>query len=412
MIHKQNILHSVYPQKGTVRLKICYVGSVFPRSNDDTEVPWLRKTVSLLIEQGHEITVFVPSFRGLKSHIIDGITVKRFRYFPARWEDLTHDEGGPNKIHKLHYKIITIFYLLSGSIQLALLHRKKKFDILHVHWPFPHGILSTFAMMFHKTKIILNFHGACLLLAQRFPYVRWFLKYFIEKADAVIVNSSFTGKKVTDIYNRPIHVIPYGTTVVPKTSEHKAVPGRHIFSVGRMIERKGFKYLIDAMPQVVREFPDATLTIAGGGPVREQLVQQVNTLQLQKNVILPGKVSAEELERLFSQGDMFILPAIIDKNGDTEGLGVVLIEAMTYKMPVIASNVGGIPDVIIPGKSGILVEQKNPSMLADAIIDLLRNPKKMQDIGEMGYAFISKEFSWKKVIGEIESLYEEVIRES
>jgi glycosyltransferase involved in cell wall biosynthesis len=179
-----------------------------------------------------------------------------------------------------------------------------------------------------------------------------------------------------------------------------------------MIERKGFKYLIDAMPQVVREFPDATLTIAGGGPVREQLVQQVNTLQLQKNVILPGKVSAEELERLFSQGDMFILPAIIDKNGDTEGLGVVLIEAMTYKMPVIASNVGGIPDVIIPGKSGILVEQKNPSMLADAIIDLLRNPKKMQDIGEMGYAFISKEFSWKKVIGEIESLYEEVIRES
>jgi glycosyltransferase involved in cell wall biosynthesis len=263
-------------------------------------------------------------------------------------------------------------------------------------------------LMFHKTKVILNFHGACLLLAQRFPYVRWFLKHFIEKADAVIVNSSFTGKKVTDIYKRPIHVIPYGTTVVPKTTERKAVPGQHIFCVGRMIERKGFKYLIDAMPQVVREFPGVRLTLAGGGPVREILLQQVNSLQLQKNVNLPGKVSAEELERLFSQADMFILPAIVDKNGDTEGLGVVLIEAMTYKMPVIASNVGGIPDVIIPGTSGILVEQKNPSALADVIVDLLKNPQKMQEIGQMGYAYISKEFSWKRVIAEIESLYEEV----
>jgi glycosyltransferase involved in cell wall biosynthesis len=389
-------------------MKICYVGSVFPRSNDDTEVPWLRKTVSLLIEQGHEITVFVPSFRGLKSHTIDGITVKRFRYFFAKWEDVTHDEGGPNKVHKLHYKIISAFYILSGSIQLAILHRKEKFDILHVHWPFPHGFLSTFAMMFHKTKVILNFHGACLLLAQRFPYVRWFLKCFIEKADAVIVNSSFTGKKVTDIYNRPIHVIPYGTTVIPKTTERKTVPGQHIFCVGRMIERKGFKYLIDAMPQVVKEFPGVTLTLAGGGPVRELLLQQVNNLQLQKNVNLPGKVSAEELERLFSQADMFILPAIVDKNGDTEGLGVVLIEAMTYKMPVIASNVGGIPDVIIPGTSGILVEQKDPSALADAIVDLLKNPQKMQKIGQLGNTYISKEFSWKRVIGEIESLYEKV----
>jgi glycosyltransferase involved in cell wall biosynthesis len=390
-------------------MKICYVGSVFPRSNDDTEVPWLRKTVSLLIEQGHEITVFVPSFRGLKSHTIDGIKVKRFRYFPAKWEDLTHDEGGPNKIHKLHYKIITVFYLLSGSIQLALLHRKEKFDILHVHWPFPHGILSTFAMLFHKTKVILNFHGACLLLAQRYPYVRWFLKYFIQKADAVIVNSSFTGKKVTDIFQRPIRVIPYGTTIEPVSTERKATPGHHIFCVGRMIERKGFKYLIDAMVQVIREFPDVTLTLAGGGPVRESLLRQVESLQLQNSVNLPGKVSAEELERLFSQGDMFILPAIIDKNGDTEGLGVVLIEAMTYKMPVIASNVGGIPDVIIPGKSGVLVEQKNPSALADAIIKLFKDPKKMQDIGESGYEFISKEFSWKRVIGEIDSLYGEVV---
>ncbi len=389
-------------------MKICYIGSVFPRSDEDTEVPWLRKTVKLLIEKGYDITVFVPSFRGLKSHTVEGIKVKRFRYFPSKWEDLTGEEGGPNKIHKLRYKIITVFYLLSGSIQLALLHSREKFDILHVHWPFPHGILSTFATLFCKSKVILNYHGACLLLARRYPFVRWFIWYFTKHADAVIVNSSFTGKQVTDIYKRDIHVIPYGTTVEPRSPEHKPGTSRRIFSVGRMIERKGFKYLIDAMPEVLKPFPDATLTIAGGGPMREELIKQVEQLHIQESVFLPGKVSADELEKLFSQADMFVLPAIVDKNGDTEGLGVVLIEAMTYKMPVIASNVGGIPDVIIPGVSGILVEQKNSLMIASEIIGLLNEPQKIQLIGDQGYSFILKHFSWDRVIGQICDLYSSV----
>lgn len=390
-------------------MKICCIGSVYPRNNDDSEVPWLRKTVDLLVEKGHDITVFVPSFRGLKPHTIDGVTVKRFRYFPAKWEDLTGEEGAPNKIHKLHYKIITLFYLMSGSLQLALLHFRKKFDILHVHWPFPHGFFSTFATLFCKSKVILNFHGACLLLANRYSFVRNFLKYFIKNADAVIVNSSFTGKKVTEIYERPIYVIPYGTTVMPKSTVRKEGSGRQIFSVGRMIERKGFTYLIDAMPMVVSQFPDAKLVLAGGGPIRGQLIQQVNKLQLQQNVNLPGKVSAEDLEMLYAQGDIFVLPAIIDKNGDTEGLGVVLIEAMTYKIPVIASNVGGIPDVIVSGTSGILVDQRNSSMLAAELIGLLKDPEKMRRIGEQGYNFISTRFSWEKVIRKIENIYSEVI---
>jgi glycosyltransferase involved in cell wall biosynthesis len=391
-------------------MKICYVGSVYPRSQNDTEVPWLRKTVNLLVKQGHEITVFVTSFRGLKTHTIDGVTVKRFRYFPAKWEDVTHDEGGPNKIHKMHYFLISAIYILSGSLQLAMLHRREKFDILHVHWPFPHGIMSSFAKIFCKTRIVLNFHGAELLLVKRFGFVKSFLRYFIKNADAVIVNSSFTGKKVTDIYNCDINVIPYGTTIEPVINISKKSYGRNIFSVGRMIERKGFKYLIDAMKYVVKEFPDARLTLAGGGPVRDELMQQVKELSLENYVSLPGKVPSVVLEKLFSGADMFVLPAIIDKNGDTEGLGVVLVEAMTYKLPVVASNVGGIPDVIIPGKSGILVEEKNSQALSEAMIKLLKAPDEMKVLGEKGFDFVSGYFSWERVINNIEAIYKSVCR--
>lgn len=389
-------------------MKICFVGSVYPRFQDDTEVPWLRRTVNELAARGHDVTVFVPSFRGLKSHTIDGVRVKRFRYFFSKWEDLTGEEGGPNKIHKFHYKVLTVFYIIAGSIGLAILNRKEKYDILHVHWPFPHGIFSTFALLFRKTKVILNFHGAELLLAKRFGFVKSFLKYFIEHADAIVVNSSFTGKNVTAINNKHVNIIPYGTTIEPSSQQMKEKNGRHVFSLGRMIERKGFKYLVDAMSIVVREFPDALLTIAGGGPLRDQLIEQAKSLGLENNVFLPGKVPAQTLNELFINADMFVLPAIIDKNGDTEGLGVVLVEAMTYKLPVIASNVGGIPDVIIPEVSGILVEEKNAESIAHAIIDFMRNPERMKQVGEMGFSFISKEFTWDKVIGDMDRLYKKV----
>jgi len=304
---------------------------------------------------------------------------------------------------------LTVFYIIAGSIGLALLNRKEKYDILHVHWPFPHGIFSTFALLFRKTKVVLNFHGAELLLAKRFGFVKSFLKYFIEHADAIVVNSSFTGKNVTSINNKPVNIIPYGTTIEPSLQQKKVKNGRHVFSLGRMIERKGFKYLIDAMSIVVKEFPDALLTIAGGGPLRDQLIEQAKSLNLENNVFLPGKVAAETLNELFTNADMFVLPAIVDKNGDTEGLGVVLVEAMTYRLPVIASNVGGIPDVIIPDVSGVLVEEQSPQSIANAIIDFMRNPDTMKRIGEMGFTFISKEFTWNKVIGDMDSLYRKVV---
>lgn len=392
-------------------MKICHICSVFPRSDADTEVPWFRRTIRLQVEQGHDVTVFVPSFKGLKSHTIDGkITVKRWRYFPSRWEDLTHDEGGPNKIHKFRYKFITLFYIFFGCINIALFHSKEKFSILHVHWPFPHGLFSSFATLFCKAKVVMSFYGAELLLVNRFSFVKWFLRYFIKHTDEVIAISKFTGKTVTDIYNRPIHIIPYGTTIEPDLSHSTYSPSRHIFSVGRMIERKGFIYLIEAIPEVLKQFPDAKLTITGGGPVREQLIKRVNELNLQNSVNLPGKVPNETLEQLFTEGDIFVCPSIIDKNGDTEGLGVVMIEAMTYNKPVIATDVGGIPDIIVPGLSGILVEQKSSLALANAIIDLLKDPVKMVQLGKMGNEFAAKQFSWKRIISLIDGVYEKALQ--
>jgi glycosyltransferase involved in cell wall biosynthesis len=393
-------------------MKICFVTSVFPRHPDDLEVPWLRILVKRLRAKGHDIRIFVPSFRGLKSHAIDGIPVKRFRYFFAPWETLTHDEGAPNKIYKLHYKIISVFYILAGTLGLIRFHAKERFDILHVHWPFPHGIFGFVARMLVRSKIVLTFYGADMLLVKKYSFVKHFLRYFIKHADSVIAISSFTGKEVKAVYDRPLHIIPYGTAIALKTDLPPHTPGHRILSVGRMIERKGFAYLINAMPRVLATYPDARLTIAGGGALHADLVSLRDSLGLQQSVDLPGKVPNETLENLFASCDVFVLPSIIDSKGDTEGLGVVILEALTYSKPVIATEIGGIVDIVQHNKTGLLVPQKDPQALADAICAILSDPARSKALVAKGIRHIREHFSWENIVATYLSLYDSTLKSS
>lgn len=386
-------------------MKICFIGSVYPRSHEDSEVPWLRKTVNLLREAGHEIVIYVPSFLGLKSHEIDGCRVKRFRYFLAPFETLTHDEGAPNKIHKFHYKIIMLFYFFFGTIGLMRFHRKERFDVLHVHWPAPHALFAFFASLVCKTKIVLNFYTASLMLVKRFPFVKYLLRFFIKRAAGIIAISTFTKNLVKDIYDCPITIIPYGTTISPKEKLPAFKPNHRILSVGRIIERKGFAYLINAMLKILEEWPDAELTIAGGGPLQQRLIDLSKYLKIDKQVSLPGKIPQETLESLFTECNIFVLPSIVDSKGDTEGLGVVLIEAMTYGKPVIGTDIGGITDIIIHNKTGLLVPQRDPDAIAEAVSTIFSNQDDTQKLAQQGYAHVQSNFSWTSVISKFNGVY-------
>jgi len=386
-------------------MKICFISSVFPRSESDSEVPWLRILVKRLRERGNDISVYVPSFRGLKSHTIEGIPVRRFRYFFAPWETLTHDEGAPNKIHKFHYKVMSVLYIMAGTLGLLRLHAKERFDVLHVHWPFPHGIFAFVARILTPAKIALTFYGADMLLIRKYGFVKHFLRYFIKRADAVIAISSFTGNEVRAVYDRPMHIVPYGTTISPKSSLPAHTPGHSVLSVGRMIERKGFPYLVQAMPLVIAKYPDASLTIVGGGPMHAELVALRDSLGLGASIDLPGKITNEELENRFASADVFALPSIVDSKGDTEGLGVVIIEALTYGKPVVATDIGGIVDIIEPGVTGLLVPQRDPRALAKAIIQTFADPAQARQYAQAGLAHVQRNFSWENIVAKMESIY-------
>ena len=111
-----------------------------------------------------------------------------------------------------------------------------------------------------------------------------------------------------------------------------------------------------------------------------------------------GFIPNEELAIQYQQADVFVLPAIRDQKGDTEGLGVVMIEALTFKTPVVASDVGGISDVIIDGKTGLLVPEKDPEQLAKAINRILSDNALAKRLGEAGCEHAKSYFDWERIV--------------
>ena len=407
-------------------MKVLVIGSVYPRFQEDAEVPWLRTSIAHLKKAGAEIQVLAPAYKGLKSHDIDGTHVNRFRYAFANWEILTHEEGAPSKMaSKPWLQLLAIPYIINGFFQCIRICRKWHPDVIHAHWPFPHAYIALGAAKLFKIPLVLNFHGAELLLIRKKKWVKPLLKFAIGQAQAIFANSSFTAGKIKALRNVDVEWSPYGTTLETRTDEAlqtrnennaschpernvveskdpvtiipHAVNGKlKILFVGRHIERKGICYLIEAAKYLPKD--KFEIRIVGVGDLTEQLKAQAAAVKEGAEIIFTGKLSPEDLANEYRTANVFTLPAIVDHKGDTEGLGVVLIEAMELGLPIVASNVGGIPDVVVDGESGILVPEKDPVALADAFKRLEVDPTLIQKLLAGARKRIDECFTWDGII--------------
>lgn len=373
-------------------------------------MPWLRRSLAGLAENGCEIRVLAPAYKGLKSHEIDGIKVSRFRYAPAGLEILTHDEGAPSKMAgKPWLQLLAVPYIISGFFKCLLLCKKWRPNIIHAHWPFPHGIIALGAAKLFKIPLVLNFHGAELLLIRKHAWVRPVLKFLIGRANAIFANSSFTAKKIKAIRDCEVFISPYGTTLSASAGgEIHAQNGKFkILFVGRHIERKGLTYLIQAAALLPKG--DFEIRIVGVGDLTETLKAEAAKLA-PETIVFTGKLSPQELAAEYEGANVFTLPAIVDSKGDTEGLGVVLIEAAEYNLPIVASNVGGIPDVVLDGKTGLLVPEKDPEALAEAFKKLSGNAALMAELNRNAHDHIRENFSWEPILKNQLDLYRSLMK--
>ena len=218
-----------------------------------------------------------------------------------------------------------------------------------------------------------------------------------QRGDLFIANTNYTRRRILDIGAPEARTVRLPVGLYPDRFPFRAraaMPGQPIrfLSIGRLVEKKGHVYAIEALALVRTAGIDAKLSIIGEGPTRETLEAAIRRLRLGDHVHLFGRRTQEEVARLADAADIFVLASTSARSGDVEGQGLVLQEAQALGMPVIASNHNGFPEGLIEGESGLLVAERDPAALSAAMIELARNPDRWGPMGTAGSRWVGRNF--------------------
>lgn len=183
---------------------------------------------------------------------------------------------------------------------------------------------------------------------------------------------------------------------------------RLIISIGQLWERKGLRYLVEACGVLRDRGADFRCEIVGDGPLRAELEALIQELDLADRVLLTGPQPFPEVVRRYRRASVFVLPCIVTDEGDRDGIPNVILEAMASRLPVVSTAVSGIPEVIHDGETGLVVPQRDPAAIADAVQRLAADPGLAAAIGERANALVRAEFDPDRNVGRLLELFEAV----
>ncbi len=385
---------------------------MFPRYSTDTRGLSVYEIAKNLAGAGIDVSVVAPNSDNYKAfEVLNGIKINRFHYFfPKKFERLAYGSGMPVNLRNSWLAKIQLLSLVIVFIKKAFKCCRDA-DIIHSQWILPGFVGLLVGKLLGKKTIIT------IRQVASGPLMRIINKFVLERTDHVIFNSTFTRDEILKLCNIKSYSVMNPTVNCEKfkqapKSEIGKLRGKLnirknakvIFSMGLLVPKKGFDYLIRAMPKILKKEPDAVLIIGGEGSERPKLELLIKELSIQDSVKLVSQIDADKTPLYYNMSKMFVLPSIFDEKGETETFGVVLIEALACGKPVVASRVGGITD-IVNEKCGFLVEQKNPPALAEKIILLLGNKKLRDKLGIQARRYAQETFNSKNVLKNLLSSY-------
>ena len=230
-------------------------------------------------------------------------------------------------------------------------------------------------------------------------------------------NSTATASVVKRFGDVPVHVVPAPAGIPARlldgmadtpTARQRQTYGNtapEVLFVGRLVERKGVEVLVRAVARLARQRPIA-LTVVGDGEWRGRISEVVSETDASGFVSMVGRVSENELIAAYRRADVFVLPAVFDSKGDTEGLGVVLIEALCMGLPVVGADVGGIPDIVVDGETGWLFPAGDDERLAEVLAKVLDDPLEARNRARAGVGRIRERFAPESVATAYSECYE------
>lgn len=383
------------------RLPVLLVlASTYPRWAGDPEPGFVHELCRRLTDR-FRVVVVGPHAAGAKPcETMDGVEVVRYRYAPAALETLVNDGGIVTNLRRARWK-----WLLLPGFVLGLLWAvwrtiaRERPVVAHAHWLLPQGLaLAALGAIDRRVPpFLVTSHGADLFALRAAPLQA--LKRFVARRAAALtaVSAAMRDEMVRiGIDASKVEIQPMGVDLSHRYTPDPTVPrsSDELLFVGRLVEKKGLRHLIDAMPQILEARPSAFLTVAGFGPEEAERRQQVERLRLQEKVRFLGAVSQAQLPSLYRRAAVFVAPFVEAASGDREGLGLVTVEAAGCGCPVVVSDLPAVKQVFPDDKGAYLVASGSVQAIASTCVQALQQPQVAAEQAMRSRKQLIKHFDW------------------
>lgn len=385
-------------------MKIAFIVSSFPSISET----FIVNQITGLLDRGHSIEIYAfqkGDLSQIHNEIVKYDLLKKVVFIPKTptnkierrllllWNVLKKGAVNPIKVAKI----------IKGSIKtdfdyrafLLALFFDERYDVTLCHFGFNAKHCSLIKKTGYSGKLIAFFHGSDVTQYPK-KYGENIYEKVFQYCDSILTISNYFKSKLMRLGCPEDKISIHHMGVNVESFSY----ARRLFSnvpklliLGRLTEKKGHKYAIDAVQMLVEKGYNCKLIIAGDGELKGEIVSKVKSLKLDDVVSMVGRVTSDQAIQLYKECDICLVPSVTAVNGDMEGLPVVIMEALSSGLPVIATNHSSIPEIIEDNKTGFIVKEKDSDMLCSKIIEVFNNYNDISEVTIQGRGKIEDEFN-------------------
>lgn len=384
-------------------MKILFLAHSFPRTATDPVGSFIFRLAVALRERGVDVRVLAPSAPGLAEHeVLEGIEIERFRYAPRSFESLAYTGTMRDQVAESWSARFAFAGLIAADFFAAWnRQRRQRPDIVHAHWWFPAGLVSAWLRPITRVPFVTTMHGSDLRIARSTPAARRPFRYVMRRSSVVTTVSQWLAQETTAMVPdvRPLVApMPIEPTLFFPSRERER---NRLLFVGKLNAQKGIEHLIRALA-LMHARPTLDIVV-GVGSREDETRSLAESLGVASQLRWHALLEQAELATMYRRATALVVPAV------DEGLGLTAIEALFCETPVVAFASGGLTDIVVHDRTGLLVPPRDAQALAVQLDALLSREDQGASLGQAGRIQAMSSFAPAAAASRYADIYESVI---
>jgi glycosyltransferase involved in cell wall biosynthesis len=400
---------------------IVMVTSSYPRFPGDSVGTFMEPIARSVAARGHIVHVVAPWHPLVqRSDFEGGVHFHFYRYAPVRALNVFGYAAAMRADVSLRGAafIAAPLALAQGWRTARRVARQHHAAIVHAHWVIPGGVTGWLAAP--ELPLVVSLHGSDVFVAEKLMPARVAARRVFRRAAAVTACSPDLAQRAIRLGADPsrIDVVPYGVDTerfTPNRADRNAIRAtlgatEHdllIFAAGRLVRKKGFEYLIDALaglPQASR----ALVVIGGAGDLDAELRERAGKVR-HTRITFAGNLNQDRVADYLAAADVAVVPSVRDDAGNVDGLPNIVLEALASGVPLITTSAGGIGEVVANGRTAIIVPERDAPAICAAIVSLAEDGERRRLLAANGRALVQRDYSWERTAERMEDAYDRAL---